>query len=134
MGDHKPPVEQRRSVVYVVDGDATVREAIRRLLRPLDVVVREFSSGGSFLESFEPDRAACLITELHLPDMTGLQLQRSLTSKNTCPPTIVIASHGDVSGAVEAMKAGAVEFVEKPFISRVLVDRVRESVARVHRN
>jgi FixJ family two-component response regulator len=103
-----------RPVVFVVDDDARVRDALSSLLASagLDVIV--FASATEFLEAERPDTAACLVLDLELPDIHGLELQKELVDREA-PPIVFITGHGDIPSSVKAMKAGAVEFLSKPF-------------------
>ena len=103
-----------RPVVFVLDDDARVRRALSGLLRSagLDVVV--FASATEFLRAEKPDAPACLVLDLELPDIHGLEVQKELAEREA-PPIVFITGHGDVPSSVKAMKAGAVEFLSKPF-------------------
>jgi FixJ family two-component response regulator len=103
-----------RPVVFVVDDDARVRDALSNLLASAGCDVAVFASAGDFLRSEKPDTPACLVLDLELPDINGLQLQQELVDREA-PPIVFITGHGDVPSSVKAMKAGAVEFLSKPF-------------------
>jgi FixJ family two-component response regulator len=103
-----------RHVVFVVDDDARVREALSSLLASAGLEVAVFASATEFLNADKPDAAACLVLDLELPDIHGLELQRELAER-AAPPIVFITGHGDIPSSVKAMKAGAVEFLSKPF-------------------
>jgi FixJ family two-component response regulator len=102
------------AVVFVVDDDARVRDALTSLLESAGLDVVAFASATEFLEADKPDAAACLVLDLELPDVNGLELQRELAEREA-PPIVFITGHGDIPLSVRAMKAGAVEFLPKPF-------------------
>ena len=101
-------------IVFVVDDDYRVREALSRLISSIGLRVAAFGSAAEFLESEKPDAPACLILDLELPDVSGLELQQELAAGDA-PPIVFISGHGDVPSSVRAMKAGAIEFLSKPF-------------------
>src|SRR5262245_46106728 len=101
-------------VVYVVDDDARVRDALCSLLASAGLEVAVFGSATEFLAASKPDRPACLVHDLELPDSHGLDLQKELAEREA-PPIVFITGHGDIPSSVKAMKAGAVEFLSKPF-------------------
>jgi FixJ family two-component response regulator len=103
-----------RQVVFVVDDDARVREALSSLLASAGLEVTLFASATEFLNAEKPDAPACLILDLELPDIHGLELQKELAEREA-PPIVFITGHGDIPSSVKAMKAGAVEFLSKPF-------------------
>ena len=103
-----------RSVVFVVDDDSRVRAALSSLLASAGLEVAVFASATEFLEADKPDAAACLVLDLELPDINGLELQKELAEREA-PPIVFITGHGDIPSSVKAMKAGAVEFLPKPF-------------------
>jgi FixJ family two-component response regulator len=103
-----------RPVVFVVDDDARVRDALSSLLASAGLDVAVFASAAAFLKADKPDVPACLVLDLELPDINGLELQKELGEREA-PPIVFITGHGDVPSSVKAMKAGAVEFLTKPF-------------------
>ena len=108
------PMTADRPVVFVVDDDARVREALSSLLASAGLDVAVFASATEFLEADKPDAPACLVLDLELPDIHGLELQKELAEREA-PPIVFITGHGDIPSSVKAMKAGAVEFLPKPF-------------------
>lgn len=112
------------AVVYVVDDDRGVRESLCLLLRSVGINCESFASAGAFLSGFRPDRVCCLIADIRMPVMSGLELQQELNSRELDVPIIFITGHGDVPMAVGAMRNGAVDFLTKPFRDRELLDRL----------
>jgi len=117
-------------IVFVVDDDASVREAVQRLIASVGLRVQTFGSTSEFLTSKRPEAPACLVLDVRLPDASGLELQRDLAAANIQIPIIFITGHADVPMTVRAMKAGAVEFLTKPFRGQELLDAVQEAIAR----
>ncbi len=117
-------------VVHVVDGDAGVRQSLAFLLSTAGFAVRVHESAVAFLEALADARDGCVVTDIRMPGMDGLQLQRELAAREVRLPVIVITGHGDVALAVEAMKAGAVDFIEKPFDDELLLGAVRSALVR----
>jgi FixJ family two-component response regulator len=117
-----------RQVVFVVDDDARVREALSSLLASAGLEVAVFASATEFLNADKPDAAACLVLDLELPDMHGLELQKALAEREA-PPIVFITGHGDIPSSVKAMKAGAVEFLSKPFGDEELLRAIEASIA-----
>lgn len=114
--------------VLVVEDDPAMCNALSRLMKAGDLHVVTFPNAQSFLAACPPPRPSCLIVDVRLPGMSGLQLQKTLAEHGTHLPVIVITGHGDVSMAIRAMKAGAFDFFEKPFNSQALLERVREAL------
>ena len=117
-----------RRTVAVVDGDEAVRQSLGLLLGSLHLRVETFPSGETFLDALDGFSPDCVITEVFLPGMSGIDLLRQLTARGRAVPAIVMATHADIPLAVEAMHLGALDFVEKPVIDRVIVTRVREAL------
>ncbi len=113
-----------RPVVFVVDDNASVREALDSLIRSAGLRVETFSCARDFLPHARPDGPACVVLDVRLPDRTGLQVQRELASSAWSLPIIFITGHGDIPMSVRAMKAGAVEFLTKPFRDQDLLDAI----------
>lgn len=114
--------------VYVVDPDETVRNNLEGLFRPLRLAVRSFPSAEEFLDAVNGTRAGCLIVESDLPGISGLDLQDTLYSRGIDLPVIVLSQEGTVPTAVRAIRAGAIDFIEKPFLPNVLVRLVRKTL------
>jgi FixJ family two-component response regulator len=115
--------------VFVVDDDDAVRRFLRGLIESVDLRVETFASPLDFLETYESDQPGCLVLDLRMPGMSGLELQRKLGDRGIDLPVIILTGHGNVQVAVHAMKAGAVDFVEKPFDNELLLNRIQEAVA-----
>ncbi|WP_048649299.1 response regulator FixJ [Nitratireductor soli] len=121
-------------VIHIVDDEEPVRKSLAFLLSMSGHAVRVHDSATAFLGVAAGLRQACLITDLRMPDMSGVALLRRLRDAGQMLPAIVITGHGDVPMAVEAMKAGALDFIEKPFAEDVLLDAVGRAVAELHRH
>jgi FixJ family two-component response regulator len=117
-------------IVFVVDDDASVRDAVQRLIASVGLRVQTFGSTGEFLGSKRPEAPACLVLDVRLPGTSGLELQRELAEANVHIPIIFITGHADVPMTVRAMKAGAVEFLTKPFRGQELLDAIQEAIAK----
>ena len=122
----KTPTE----LVFVIDDDASMREAISRLLHAIGLTIRTFGSAREFLGTRLPDIPACVVLDVRLPDLSGLDLQREMVERGIHVPVIFITGHGDIQMSVQAMKAGAVEFLTKPFRDQELIDAVRSGIHR----
>jgi two-component system response regulator FixJ len=120
-------------VVHIVDDDEAVRQSLAFLLSAAGIPVRLYESATTFLAALPGVQGGCLITDVRMPGMTGLQLLRELSSKSVPLPAIVITGHGDIRLAVEAMKAGAVDFIEKPFEEEAILRAVRLAERRGER-
>jgi two-component system, LuxR family, response regulator FixJ len=117
------------SVVYVVDDDDAVRESLEFLLGSSQVPVRTFNSASAFLTALPPSPSGCVITDVRMPDVSGIELLKRLIELEIRIPVIVMTGHGDVPLAVEAMKLGAVDFFEKPFDGDKVVAAVRTALS-----
>src|SRR5438046_3416943 len=118
------------AVVFVVDDDPSVRRSTERLLRSAGLKVQTFSSAREFLVSHRSEGPACLVLDVRMPGLSGMDLQRELAQSGIRLPIIFITAHGDIPMSVRAMKAGAVEFLTKPFRGRSLLDAVRAAIER----
>ena len=116
--------------ILIVDDDADVRDSLRALLESAGFDVRDFDSAKAILADGDLTRAACLIADIRMPDMDGLALQEELVHRKIGLPVIIVTGHGDVPLAVRAMKAGAVEFLTKPFKDDALLDAIRSAIER----
>jgi len=117
-------------VVHVIDDDIAVRQSLAFLLSTAGLAVRVHESAVAFLSILPGAPGGCVVTDIRMPDMDGLELQRRLRANKIELPVIVITGHGDVALAVEAMKAGAIDFIEKPFDDEVLLAAIRSALAR----
>jgi FixJ family two-component response regulator len=118
-----------RPVVYVVDDDPSILEWITAVVESVQLPVMSFSAAHDLLEAFVPDRSGCVVTDLRMPRMSGLELQERLNELGSVCPVILISAHGEVAAAVKAMKAGAIDFLEKPFGAQDLIDRINGAIA-----
>ncbi len=123
-------VQQDQSIAYVIDDDAGVRDGISTLLRSVDISVETFGSTKDFLRRNRPDVPGCLILDVRLPGMSGLEFQTELGKLGIDLPVVFITAHADVPMGVQAMKAGAVEFLCKPFREQDLLDAVRTAIGK----
>src|SRR5262252_5972863 len=110
--------------VFVVDDDAAVRQGLRFMLRAAGYSVETFASARSFLEDYDPRRGGCLLLDVRMPEMTGLELQQRLNVRGWRIPVIFITGHGTIPLAIAAMKAGAFDFIEKPLREDALLERI----------
>ena len=117
-------------VVFVVDDDQAVREGTKSLIETVGLRVETFRTAREFLSSARPDAPGCLVLDVRLPGLSGLDLQRELADAGTPIPIIFITGHSDVPIAVQAMKAGAVEFLTKPFRDQQLLDAIQQAIDR----
>ncbi len=115
--------------IFVIDDDQTLRGSLRWLLESLRHNVQTYASAREFLSAYDPVQPGCLVLDVRMPEISGLQLQEILTQRGIRIPVIMITGHGDVSMAVRAMKAGALDFIEKPFNDQELLDRVQQALA-----
>jgi len=120
------------SVVFVVDDDASVRSSLKFLLSTVGLHVETFDSADTFLRKNLPDLPSCLVLDVRLPGLSGLDFQRELAVRKTSIPIVFLTGHGDIQMSVRAMKAGAVEFLTKPFRDQDLLDAVRVALERDH--
>lgn len=116
--------------VYVVDDDESVRTALTRSLEKRGCNVRCFDSGEAFLQQYEPGRPGCLVLDVRMPGMSGMQLQEQLIDKHPSLPIIFVTGHGDIPMSVRAMKSGAFEFLEKPYAVEALQEHIDNAIAK----
>lgn len=121
-------------VVHVIDDDVDVRQSLAFLLSTAGLAVRVHDSAVAFLKVLPDAQPGCVVTDIRMPEMDGLELQRRLAELKSGFPVIVMTGHGDVPMAVEAMKAGAVDFIEKPFDDETLLSAIRSALDRHSRN
>ena len=120
----KKELSEAQSVVFVIDDDASVRQALQSLFRSVGLQAQVFGSTAEFLSSDLPDVASCLVLDVRLPGVSGLDFQNELAKAKISVPIIFITGHGDIPMSVKAMKAGAVEFLTKPFRDQELLDAI----------
>jgi len=116
------------AMVFVIDDDESMRDALNSLIRSVGHGVETFASAQEFLQGSRPDIPACLILDVRMPGLSGLDLQRELNSANIHIPIIFITGHGDIPMSVRAMKAGAIEFLTKPFRDQDLLDAIQQAL------
>ncbi len=124
----KSQQQEHQPIVFVLDDDSTVRDGLSNLLKSVDIAVETFGSAEDFLRSKRPDRPACLILDVRLPGTSGLDFQQDLARLGVSMPIIFVTGHADVPMSVQAMKAGAVEFLCKPFREEELLRAVRSAI------
>jgi FixJ family two-component response regulator len=120
-------------IVFVIDDDALIREGIQSLIRSIGLQVETFASAGDFMRAKRPNAPACLVLDVRMPGLNGLDLQRQLSEANVHIPIIFISGHGDIPMTVRAMKEGALEFLTKPVRGQDLLDAVQKAVAHDRR-
>lgn len=120
--------------VSVVDDDEDVRESLATLIQSMEFDVECFASGREFLDQYEHERPGCVVLDLRMPQISGLEVIDALAARNIKVPIIMISGHGDIAAAVSAMKSGAVDFLEKPYRGTALMDSVRRAIDLDERN
>jgi two-component system, LuxR family, response regulator FixJ len=123
-----PNLTTQADVVYVVDDDLSVLKMLQALVATTGVDVRAFTSAKEFLADYRPVRCACLVCDLRMPEMGGMELQTRLMTMDAAPPIIFLTGFADVSIAVEAMRRGAFDFLEKPFSAEVLLGKIKSAL------
>jgi two-component system, LuxR family, response regulator FixJ len=121
-------------VVFIVDDDEAVRSSLRLLLKSVGLVPSALGSAREFLDKYDPAQHGCLVLDVRMPEMSGLELQEQLNLKGAVLPVIFITGHGDVPMAVEAMQAGAFDFLQKPFRDQDLIDRIQRALDKDRTN
>ena len=120
--------QDKQPTVFIVDDDPAIRFAMQALMDSVNIEHEIFASGDEFLENADDHRAGCLVLDIRMPGLGGLELQEELLRRGTTLPIIFITGHGDVPMAVDAMQKGAVDFIQKPFRDQDLLDRIREAL------
>jgi FixJ family two-component response regulator len=122
---------KKQATVYVVDDDPSMRKGLMRLLKSLNIPATAYESAEDFLAAeISPDGPACLVLDIRMPGLTGMELQEKLTERNYCMPIIFITGHGDIPMSVKAMKMGAVDFLKKPFDEKELLDAIDTALSK----
>jgi FixJ family two-component response regulator len=121
-------VTEEQPTVFIVDDDDDFRDSLQMLCTSVGLSVECFSSAREFLDQIAPDRAGCLVLDIRMPGMSGLELQRELTNRGSQWPILFMTGHGDVPMAVTALKAGAYDFLTKPFPHQELLDRIHAAL------
>ena len=114
--------------VFVVDDDSEVRETLKWLVESVGLKIETFASAQDFLNTYDPARPGCLVTDVRMPGMSGIELQAKLMAEEVTLPIIVVSGYADVPTAVRSMKGGAIDFVEKPFNEQMLLERIQLSI------
>jgi FixJ family two-component response regulator len=121
---------EAESIVFIIDDDPLYRSSSERLVRSVGFSVQSFESARDFLSSRRPNVPSCLVLDVRMPGLSGLDLQRELAEAGVHTPIIFVTGHGDIPMSVQAMKAGAVEFLTKPFRDQALLDAIRQAIGR----
>ncbi|MHC4844359.1 MAG: response regulator transcription factor [Planctomycetota bacterium] len=119
---------EQKPTVFIVDDEKAMRDSLKTLMETVGLNAQTYSSADAFLEAYNPQVHGCLVADVRLPGMSGLELQEKLVQENIKLPVIVITGHGDVPMAVQAMKMGALNFIEKPFRDQVLLDNIQKAI------
>jgi two-component system response regulator FixJ len=123
-------MKERTPTVYIVDDDDAIRSALRLLLKSVGLAAATVPSAQEFLATYDPQQPGCLILDVRMPGMSGLELQQQLNLRGAIIPVIFITGHGDVPMAVEAMQQGAFDFLQKPFRDQDLIERIQRALAK----
>jgi two-component system, LuxR family, response regulator FixJ len=116
--------------VFVIDDDPAIRKSLSLLVQSVKLPVETFETAQEFLDVYDPSRPGCLVLDLRMPGLSGLELQQRLAARSIRIPIIFISAHGDLASAVGAMRAGALDFLEKPFRGQVLLDRINQALEK----
>src|SRR5579864_2810248 len=127
-------MQSQPPTVFVVDDDEGVRNSLRFLLKSVGLAARALGSAAEFLEVYKPSQPGCLVLDVRMPGMSGLELQQQLNLRGAVIPVIFITGHGDIPMAVEAMQQGAFDFLQKPFRDQDLIDRIQRALAKDQEN
>ncbi len=123
-------MKERAPTVYIVDDDDAVRNSLRLLLKSVGLAAVALPTAQEFLSTYDPQQPGCLILDVRMPGMSGLELQQQLNLRGAVIPVIFITGHGDIPMAVEAMQHGAFDFLQKPFRDQDLIDRIQRALAK----
>lgn len=122
-------MDSEKPTVFIVDDDQAVRDSLSMLVETVDLRPETFEDAQQFLDGYEQGRAGCLVVDVRMPGMNGLELQSRLASEGISIPVVIITGHGDVFMAVQALKAGAVDFIEKPFRDQDFLNSIQRAIA-----
>ena len=117
-------------LVYIVDDEASIRDSLAMLLRSVGLASQSFTDARAFLAAYQARAESCLVADVRMPGMSGIELLEALRERGARLRVVIITGHGDIAMAVRAMKAGAVDFIEKPFHDQILIDAVHRALAR----
>ena len=123
-------MSESEPTVFIVDDDSAVLKGLRLLVKSLRMNVETYLSAQEFLDSYDPARPGCLVLDVRMPGISGLELQEKLRQRNINIPVIIMTGYGEIAVAVEAMKKDAMEFLEKPISGQVLLDRIQKAIAK----
>jgi RNA polymerase sigma factor (sigma-70 family) len=126
----KKMVIYKNSVIYLVDDDIIIRDSLSVLIESIGLKINSFESAQSFLNSYIPDQPGCLILDVRMPIMNGLELQEELSKRNIQIPIIFISGNAEIPDSAKAFRAGAVDFLEKPFDTNLLIERIYEALSK----
>lgn len=116
--------------VFLVDDDAAVRDSLQVLLKSVDIRIEAYATADEFLAGYDPEQPGCLLLDVRMPGMSGLELQKRLNAEKTALPIIMVSGHGDIRMALDAVRAGATDFLEKPLREHTLLERIRTAIER----
>jgi len=122
---------QSQPIVHIVDDDSAIRDSLSFLMKSVGFESKVYASAETFLNQADFDKPGCLVVDVRMRGMSGLELQQVLNEKNSKLPVIIITGHGDIPMAVQAMQAGAVDFLEKPYDNQILIARIRQCLEEV---
>lgn len=120
-------MDQDMARIYIVEDDEAVRESLQMVLESIGYRVSSYASANQFIEKWNPEMAGCLVLDIRMPGMNGMELQRRLNERNSILPIIFVTGHGDVPMAVEAMQQGAVDFLQKPYREQELLEKIERA-------
>jgi len=126
----KTATDFENPIIYIVDDYEEIRETLKLLFESVDLGVQAFGSAAEFLDAYPMGQSGCLIADVRMPEMSGLELQEEMVKRSIDLPVIIITGYGDVDMAVNAMKAGAADFLEKPYKEQELLDRVHKAISQ----
>jgi FixJ family two-component response regulator len=124
-----PMAAKALSTLFVIDDDQDIRQAICRLAEFEGLAAEDYASAPIFLEHYDPQRPGCIVLDIRMPGMSGLELQKALSVQGPCPPIIFVSAHGDIPVAMQAVRDGAVDFIPKPFDASALLERIHQAMA-----
>ena len=120
--------QEAQNTIFIVDDDEAVRDSLEMLVKSVGLSARTFAHGQAFLDQYEPAKTGCLVLDIRMPVMGGLELQQELRNRASCLPIVFITGHGDIPMAVKAVKEGAVDFISKPFREQELLDCIQRAI------
>ena len=126
----KTATNTENPIIYIVDDNDDVRETLKLLFESVGLDAQDFGSAAEFLDAYPMGQSGCLIADVRMPEMSGLELQKEMAKRSIDLPVIIITGYGDVEMAVNAMKAGAADFIEKPYKEQELLDRVHKAISQ----